>query len=125
MLPFEGEIRNMNDEAPVPAEPASAPAPAPAPVAAPAPAPTRLRLGVVSFGLALGLTSAICVFLLGIAAALLNWGGLAAQVLSSMFIGFGPTFVGAVSGAVWAFVSGFVVGLLLASLYNKISGRQR
>ncbi len=56
----------MSDEARVPAEPA----------AAPAPAPTRLRLGVVSFGLAFGITLAIFVFLLGVAAALLDWGGL-------------------------------------------------
>ncbi|MBT3550569.1 MAG: bacteriophage holin [Rhodospirillaceae bacterium] len=109
----------MNDEVPVPAEPAATPAPAPVP----APVPARIRLGVVSFGLALGLTSAILVFLLGISAALLDWGGLAAQVLSSMFVGFGPTFVGAISGAVWAFVDGFVAGMLVAWFYNKISGR--
>ncbi|MBT5179564.1 MAG: hypothetical protein HN861_15150, partial [Rhodospirillaceae bacterium] len=44
-------------------------------------------------------------------------------VLSSMFVGFGPTFVGAISGAVWAFVDGFVAGMLVAWFYNKISGR--
>ncbi|MAF50353.1 MAG: hypothetical protein CMM10_19020 [Rhodospirillaceae bacterium] len=65
------------------------------------------------------------VFLLGIAASALGWGGLAAQVLSSIFVGFEPTFVGAVTGAVWAFVDGFIAGLLLAWFYNKLATRHR
>ncbi len=76
-------------------------------------------LGVVSFGLALGVTSAILVFLLGISAALLGWGVPLAAVLASLYIGFGPTFVGSITGAVWAFVDGFVFGLLIAWFYNR------
>ncbi|NQV57849.1 MAG: bacteriophage holin [Rhodospirillales bacterium] len=105
----------MNDEH------ANEPAPVPAP--APAPPVTRLELGAISFGLALGLTAAILVFLLGISAAALGWGGLAAQVLSSIFIGFEPTFVGAIAGAVWAFAEGFIGGFLFAWFYNKIRAR--
>lgn len=77
-------------------------------------------LGVVSFGLALGITSAVFVFFLGVAAALFDWGIPLAVILSSVFIGFGPTFVGSITGAVWAFVDGFVAGLLIAWLYNRL-----
>lgn len=76
-------------------------------------------LGVVSFGLAVGVTSAILVFLLGLAAALFGWGVALAAILSSLYIGFGPTFVGSITGAVWAFVDGFVFGLLIAWFYNR------
>ena len=76
-------------------------------------------LGVISFGLALGLTAAILVFALGIAATLFGWGADLAQVLQTLFLGFGPTLVGAIAGAVWAFVDGLIAGVLIAWLYNR------
>jgi hypothetical protein len=77
-------------------------------------------LGVISFGLAVGITSAIFVFLLGLMAALFGWGTAIAATLSSLYIGFGPTFVGSLAGAVWAFVDGFIFGLLIAFFYNRL-----
>jgi fructose-specific phosphotransferase system IIC component len=79
----------------------------------------HMTLGVISFGLALGVTSAVFVFILGIMAAFFGWGLQLAQVLSSLYIGYGPTFVGTIAGAVWAFVDGFVAGALIAWLYNR------
>lgn len=76
-------------------------------------------LGVISFGLALGVTMAISTFILGIMASLFGWGVTLASVLSSIFLGFGPTFVGAIAGAVWAFVDGLIVGMLIAWFYNR------
>ena len=82
-------------------------------------------LGVVSFGLALGLTSAIFVFLLGLMAAWFGWGVELASTLSSLYIGYGPTFVGSISGAVWAFVDGLLFGVVVAWLYNRFLLRRR
>ncbi len=82
-------------------------------------------LGVVSFGLAIGVTSAIFVFLLGVMAAAFGWGVQLAAALSSLYIGYGPSFVGAVAGAVWAFVDGLVAGVLIAWLYNRFLLRRR
>ena len=48
-----------------------------------------------------------------------------AAALSELFIGFGPTFVGAIAGMVWAFVDGFVAGLLIAWLYNSFLLRRQ
>lgn len=76
-------------------------------------------LGVISFGLAVGVTAAISTFVLGIMASAFGWGVNLAVALSSIFLGFGPTFVGAIAGAVWAFVDGFIVGLLIAWFYNR------
>jgi membrane associated rhomboid family serine protease len=70
----------------------------------------HMSLGVVSFGLALGVTS----------------GGLQlAAALSSLYIGYGPTFVGAIAGAVWAFVDGLIAGVLIAWFYNRLLLRRR
>ena len=76
--------------------------------------PALGRLGVMSFGVACGITLAIAVFLLAIATALFGWGIGVVQVLSTLYIGYEPSFVGAVSGAVWAFVDGFIGGAVLA-----------
>jgi len=76
-------------------------------------------LGVVSFGLAIGLTWAIMVFILGLLAAFFGWGVPIAGALASLYIGYGPTFVGSIAGAVWAFVDGLVTGLLIAWFYNR------
>jgi hypothetical protein len=85
----------------------------------------HLTLGVISFGLAVGLTSAIGVFVLGIMAAAFGWGVPLAAMLSSVYIGFGPTFVGSIAGAVWAFVDGLVAGVLIAWLYNRFLLRRQ
>ena len=80
-------------------------------------------LGVISFGLALGITAAVVVFLIGVTTALFGWGILVVQVLSTLLIGYEPNFVGAVAGAVWAFVDGFVAGMFMAWLYNRFAAR--
>ena len=82
-------------------------------------------IGVVSFGLALGVTSAIFVFLLGIMAAFFGWGVPVAAALSSLYIGFGPTFIGSIAGAVWGFVDGLIAGLMIAWFYNRFLLRRQ
>lgn len=83
------------------------------------------KLGVISLGLALGTTAAIFIFLLGLAAAFFGWGIVAAAALSSIFIGYGPTLVGSLAGAVWAFFDGFIAGALIAWLYNRFLAVRR
>lgn len=76
-------------------------------------------LGVVSFGLAIGVTWAIAVFVLALAAWLFGWGIEVASALSSLYIGYGPSLVGAIAGAVWGFADGFVLGVMIAWFYNR------
>ena len=82
-------------------------------------------LGTVSFGLAVGIVGAVVTVILGISAAYLDWGVLVVQVLSSLFVGYGPTFIGVAAGAVWAFFDGFIVGVAVAWLYNRLLLRRR
>lgn len=77
------------------------------------------RIDVISLGMAIGITSGLLVFLLGLAASMLGWGIGLAQALSSVFIGFGPTLVGSIAGAVWGFVDGLVAGMLIGCFYNR------
>ncbi len=75
---------------------------------------THGTLGVISFGLAVAITSAAFTFFLGLMATFFGWGVELAGALSSLYIGFSPTFVGTITGAVWAFVDGFVAGVMIA-----------
>ena len=84
----------------------------------------RASLGVVSLGLAVGLTWALGVFVLGLMAGLFGWGVPIVAVLSSLYIGYMPSFVGSVTGAVWGFVDGFIGGVLIAWLYNRLLSRR-
>ena len=79
----------------------------------------HMTLGVVSFGLAVGVAWALMVFVLGLVAALLGWGFAVAAALSTLYVGFGPTIVGSITGAVWGFVNGLVAGVLVAWFYNR------
>jgi Na+-transporting NADH:ubiquinone oxidoreductase subunit NqrD len=87
--------------------------------------PEKAPLGAISFGLAVGLTWAFVVFFIGICSALLGWGTLISQMLASLYVGFGPTVVGCIAGAVWAFATAFVVGWIVAALYNLFLHRRR
>ncbi len=85
----------------------------------------RATLGTISFGLAVGIVGAVATVVLGISAAFLDWGVLVVQVLSSLFVGYGPTFIGVAAGAVWAFFDGFVIGVAVAWVYNRLLLRRR
>jgi len=80
---------------------------------------TRLR--VVSVALAAGLTWGFGVLLLGWVSGG-GWGGRLVDVLSSVYVGYAPTFLGGLIGGAWAFVDGFVAGLVLAFFYNAFAG---
>ena len=80
-----------------------------------------MRLRIVPVALAFGLTWGIGVMLLGWVSGI-GWGGRLVDVLSSVYVGYASTFLGGLIGGAWAFVDGFIAGLLLAFLYNVFAG---
>lgn len=82
-----------------------------------------MRLQPLQFGLAFGIVYAIVFFLYGIVAAVFGWGGALAEIIGSIYVGFGPSLVGALIGAAWGFAVGFVFFALGAWLYNRLIGR--
>ena len=77
------------------------------------------NLNVVNFGVALGCTWAIGILILGWIGWLSGWGILMIRVMGSVYLGFHATFWGTIIGAVWAFVDGFIAGIILAAIYNS------
>ncbi len=78
------------------------------------------RLAVGTLGIAFGIVWAFGMFLLGIMAAFSGWGIAIVEVFSSLYIGYSPSFVGSITGAVWGFVDGFIFAALVAWLYNRL-----
>lgn len=76
------------------------------------------KLHPARLGVALGLTWAIGMFLLGLSAWLFNYGTDLVTVMASLYKGFGPSFVGSIIGAAWGFVDFFITGLLISWFYN-------
>ena len=72
-------------------------------------------------GLAIGLGSifGIYIFIIGIAASF-GWGNALVNSIGTLYIGNGPSFLGALVGLVYAFIDGAIAGLILGWIYNKI-----
>lgn len=83
------------------------------------------KLGVVAFGFAWGLTWALGLLILGWAGWLFGWGIPMTNIIGSLYIGFKPTFWGAVIGAIWGFVDWFIGGVIVALIYNACSCGKR
>ncbi|MCL4403812.1 bacteriophage holin [Patescibacteria group bacterium] len=75
------------------------------------------KLNVKKFAIACGVTWGLGVLLLGWLAGS-GWGGQFVSLISSLYIGYGASFVGGIIGGVWAFFDGAVGGAILAWIYN-------
>lgn len=73
-----------------------------------------------ALGLAIGILWAVCVLFCGITA-MFGWGVALVEAISSLYIGYGPSVPGAFIGAIWGFVDGYLAGLVIAWLYNRLT----
>ena len=78
------------------------------------------KLNVKGLALGFGILLSLYVFLIGMAS-MLGWGTEFVEVFSSLYIGFGPSFLGSLIGAAWGFVDGVIGGAIIALIYNKIA----
>lgn len=84
-----------------------------------------MKIQPVPFGIAFGIIYAVVFLLYGLAAALFGWGTELAEIVGGFYVGFGPTIVGALIGALWGFVVGFVFFALGAWIYDGLIGGSR
>jgi hypothetical protein len=78
------------------------------------------KCSIKALAVAIGVLWAIYVLLLGWIAAF-GWGKEMVTVLSSLYIGYKPTFVGGIIGGIWAFVDGAIAGAIIAWVYNLVA----
>jgi hypothetical protein len=78
------------------------------------------RLSPNALGIAIGVLWAAYVLFCGIIA-MFGWGVALVDAMSSLYIGYGPSVLGAIIGAVWGFVDGYIAGVVVAWLYNRMA----
>lgn len=76
------------------------------------------KLHPVRLGIALGITWAIGMFLLGLCSWHFNFGVDLLDIMASLYPGFAPSLMGSLMGALWGFVDFFITGLLIGFFYN-------
>jgi hypothetical protein len=76
------------------------------------------KLNIKALCLAGGVLWGFYMLFIGWFAWLLGWGTAFVVTMSSVYIGFTPTFLGGVIGAIWGFVDGAVAGAIIAWVYN-------
>lgn len=47
-----------------------------------------------------------------------GWGNAFVSTMSSIYIGYEPSFIGGIIGGIWGFADGFIAGGVLAFFYN-------
>lgn len=82
------------------------------------------RLDVVSMGAAFGAVYAFFMLVLGLSAWTTGWGAGLVEMMSSLYIGFSATPVGSLVGVLWGVLDGFILGALLAWVYNYVLERR-
>jgi len=78
------------------------------------------KLQPVALGIAVGVVWAAYVFLAAIFA-MFGWGVAMVEMIASFYLGYGASILGAIVGAVWAFVDGLVCGAVIAWIYNMVA----
>lgn len=78
------------------------------------------RCQPLALGIAIGVLWAIYAFFAGIFA-MFGWGEALVATLASFYVGYGASIVGAIIGAIWAFIDGFVAGVIIAWIYNLVA----
>ena len=79
------------------------------------------KIGVKKIAVASGVTWGLGVFFAGVFAA--ATGGFCldfVNVMGSMYIGYAPTYAGAVIGGIWALIDGAVAGAIFGYIYNMV-----
>lgn len=76
------------------------------------------KLHVLGFGVACGIVWALSLFITAILAQMNGYGSGFISGLSSVYVGYAPTLMGAVMGAIWGFFDMLIAGIILAVIYN-------
>jgi hypothetical protein len=81
------------------------------------------KLSVEGLAVGLGVSWSALVLFIGWVS-VTGWGTNVVDVLSSLYIGYAPTFLGGIIGAIWAFVDGAIGGLIIALVYNAVARKR-
>lgn len=79
------------------------------------------KLSIKGTMLGFGVAWAILMLAFSWISAFIGRGSEIIKLLSTVYIGYVPTFIGGIIGAVWGFISGVIWGAIISFVYNKTS----
>lgn len=82
------------------------------------------KLDIKAFGLATGILWSFYILCVGLLASQFQIGTRLVEMFGAFYVGYKPTLLGSLLGAMWSFVDGLVGGIVFAWLYNKLSRSQ-
>ncbi len=82
-----------------------------------------MKLCVWGLGISFGIVWALTMLVMGWTS-MWGWGTQLVNTMSSVYIGYVPSFGGAIVGAIWGFADGFIGGALIAFFYNLACCKQ-
>lgn len=75
------------------------------------------KLSVIGLALGVGILWGLSMMICGWTS-MFDWGGAFVSVMSSIYIGYEPSFIGGIIGGIWGFFDGFIAGGVVAFFYN-------
>jgi len=78
------------------------------------------RLNVKALAIAIGVSWGALMLCVGWTS-IFGWGTNFVEIMSSVYIGFKPSFIGGIIGAIWGLVDGLIGGAIIAIVYNLIA----
>ncbi len=81
------------------------------------------QLNVKALAIGIGATWGLGMLFVGWAS-IFGLGTKIVEVMSSLYIGFAPSFLGGIAGAIWGFFDGAVGGAIIAFIYNIVAERK-
>lgn len=82
------------------------------------------KLNVKAFTLAGGITWGMSMLFLAWISSF-GWGIRDVGVIAGLYLGYEPTFVGGIIGALWGFADGAIGGFVFSSLYNCFTKKMK
>ena len=77
------------------------------------------KLNICAMGMAIGLTWGFGCLFLSYMQIWFQMGQPMIDAIASIYLGYEATYLGGVIGLFWAFIDGFIGGIIVAFLYNK------
>ncbi len=79
----------------------------------------RDTLSVKGLAIGVGASWAFCMLFAGWIS-IFGWGNKFVELMSSVYVGFTPSFLGGIIGAIWGFIDGAIGGAIIAFVYNAV-----
>lgn len=78
------------------------------------------KLNIKALAVGLGVSWGLSMLFAGWAS-IFGWGRKFVEMMASVYIGYKPTFLGGIVGAIWGFIDAAIGGAIIAFVYNRVS----